>query len=112
MRFNIVTMVSSTGDAALKTRACLSVQRFADLREMAAHMPLSLVVVDQFETLTARRQNVENVTSTKGCNLASYRDSYIDKRRRGTHADSSASDVKTASRLAKTREDDSQSSKG
>jgi len=54
MCFNIVTMVPSTGGAALTARACLSVQRFADLGEMAAHMPLSLVVVGQFETAAAR----------------------------------------------------------
>jgi len=54
---------------------------------------------------------LENVTSSNGCNLASYRDFYIDKRQRGAHADSSASRVEAASRLAKTREDDSQPSK-
>src|SRR5262245_13971690 len=59
MCFNIVMMVPSTEGDALTGRACLSAQRFAELGEMAAHMPLSLVVVDQFETATARRQTLK-----------------------------------------------------
>ena len=44
----------------MTARACLSAQRFADLGEMAVHLPLSLiVVVDEFETAAAWRQNLK-----------------------------------------------------
>ena len=78
---------------------------------MAAHMPC-LLPSSTVRNSDGAEAKLENVTSSNGCNLASYRESYIDKRQRGAHADGSASHVKTASRLAKTREDDSQSSKG
>ena len=95
----------------LTARACLSIQRFADSCDGCPYAFVS-GCRRTIQNSAGAEAKLENVTSSYGCNRASYRDSYIDKRHRGAHADSSASRVEAASRLAKTREDDSQSSKG
>src|SRR5262245_4122543 len=93
-----------------RRQRCLFFQRFIGSRQMAAHMPC-LLRSSTIRSSDGAEANLENVTSSNGCNLASYRESYIDKRQRDAHADSCASHIKTASCLAKTREGDSQSSK-
>src|SRR5690242_20255612 len=111
MCFNIVTMVPSTGRRSFagaivpfRSTFCRSRRDGSPYAFVSRRRPI--------RNSDGAEAKVENVTSRNGCNLASYRDSYIDKRQRGAHADGSAGHVKAPSRLAKTREDDSQSSKG